>query len=185
MSEDAHFAFVTDPILQRNLDITFEHLIELFSLSESGKYTETLKSSFRKTVIIYTASIVEALLLWMLKQRTGEEALAKRQTVFKVNKVIYDINPTERIVLGKDEIKIEKCRFEKLNLDQVNDLCKGHGIISEPMFRDVDKVRMLRNRLHISTLTKVEGDYSKSDLEFVFSVARMVKDLAKTASREL
>src|SRR3989344_123440 len=165
MSE-ANFAFVTDAILQRNLDITFEHLIELLSLSESNKYTETLKSSFRKTVIIYTASIVEALLLWMLKQNTSEETLAKRQTVFKVSKVIYDINPAERIVLGKDEIKIEKCRFEKLNLDQVNDLCKEHGIISDSIFKDVDKVRGLRNRLHISTLAKVEGDYSKDDLEF-------------------
>ncbi|HBV01120.1 MAG TPA: hypothetical protein DEF00_01845 [Candidatus Taylorbacteria bacterium] len=179
MSQEANFAFVTDTVLQRNLDITFEHLIELLSLSESGRYTETLKSSFRKTVIVYTASIVEALLLWTLKQKTSEEALAKRQTIFKVSKVIYEINATERIVLGKDEVKVEKCRFEKLNLDQVNDLCKEHGIISDSMFKDVDRVRVLRNRLHISTLPKVEEDYSKSDLEFVFSVARTVKNLAK------
>jgi len=179
MSEEANFAFVNDTILRRNLDITFAHLVELFSLSESSKYTDTLRSSFRKTVIIYTASIVEALLLWMLKQRIGEEALARRQTIFKVSKVIYDINPTERIVLGKDEVKVERCRFEKLNLDQVNDLCKEHGIISDSMFKDVDRVRGLRNRLHISTLAKVEEDYSKDDLEFVFSVARAVKNLAR------
>ena len=118
-------------------------------------------------------------MLWTLKQKTSEEALAKRQTIFKVSKVIYEINATERIVLGKDEVKVEKCRFEKLNLDQVNDLCKEHGIISDSMFKDVDRVRVLRNRLHISTLPKVEEDYSKSDLEFVFSVARTVKNLAK------
>lgn len=115
----------------------------------------------------------------MLKQAKSEEELAKRQTVFKVTKIIYEINSTERIVLGKNEIKIEKCRFEKLNLDQVNDLCKEHEVISDSLFNDVDKVRTLRNRLHISTLTKIETDYSTSDLDFVFSVARTVKNLAR------
>lgn len=71
MTGESNFSFVTDEVLRVNLDVTFRHLIELLSLSESDKYSETLKSSFRKMVIIYTASIVEALLLWILKR--GEE----------------------------------------------------------------------------------------------------------------
>ena len=76
-------------------------------------------------------------------------------------------------------VKIEKCRFEKLNLDQVNSLCKKHNLITKNIFDDIDRVRILRNRLHISTLKVIEKDYSKMDLEFVFSVAREVKNLAK------
>ena len=175
----SNFPFISNAILRENLDVTFAHVLALLALSKSAEYSLKLQSSFRKTVIIYTASIVEALLLWMLKQAKSEEELAKRQAVFKITKIIYEINPVERIVLGKNKTKIEKCRFEKLNLDQVNDLCQEHGVISDSLFKDVDKVRALRNRLHISTLTKVETDYSISDLEFVFSVARTVKNLAK------
>lgn len=179
MSEQSSFPFVTDEVLRANLDSTFRHLVELFTLSESAKYSDAIKSSFRKTTIIYTASVIEALLLWMLKRSKCEEELAKRQTIFAVAKVIYEINPVERIVLGREEQKTEKFRFDKLNLDQVNALCKEHGIISESVFKDVDEVRKLRNRLHISTLAAVEQDYTKKDLEFVFSVARTVKNLAR------
>ncbi|MBI4136213.1 MAG: hypothetical protein HY481_01515 [Candidatus Vogelbacteria bacterium] len=179
MSKVSNFSFIHDGILRENLDITFDHLLELLSLSESPDYTDTLKSSFRKTVIIYTASIIEALLLWVLKENKTEDELSKKQTVFRISKVIYKINETEQIVLGKNKIKIEKSRFEKLNLDQINSLCKDHGLISKDVFGDIDKVRTLRNRLHISTLKVIEKDYSKTDLEFVFSVASEIKNLAK------
>lgn len=179
MTKVSNFSFVSDEVLRINLDVTYDHLLKLLSLSELGEYPETLKSSFRKTVIIYTASIIEALLLWLLKKHKNEDELSKTQIIFKVSKVIYEINSIERIVLGKDETKTEKCRFEKLNLDQVNFLCKEHGLISESVYKDIDKVRVLRNRLHISTLPKAEGGYTKEELEFVFSVARTVKNLAK------
>ncbi len=92
---------------------------------------------------------------------------------------IYKINKEERIVLGKDVIKTEQFKFSKLNLVDINSICKNNGIITEKMFKAVDKVRELRNRLHIGTLEVVEKDYTKIDLEFVFSVAREVKNLAK------
>ena len=179
MSEVSNFSFIQDEVLRKNLDITFDHLLELLSLSESSGYTDTLKSSFRKTVIIYTASVIEALLLWMLKENKTEDELSEIHTVFRVSKIVYEINEVERIVLGSDMVKIEKCRFEKLNLDQVNSLCKKHNLITKNIFDDIDRVRILRNRLHISTLKVIEKDYSKMDLEFVFSVAREVKNLAK------
>ena len=180
MQTESHFSFVQDSILRENLDITFDHLLELLSLSELPTYSETLRSSFRKTVIIYTASIIEAILLWLLEETKSEKELSKKQVVFRPTKIIYEISNTERIVLGKDEEKIEICKFDKLNLDQINKLCKEHKIISEDFFGKIDKVRVLRNRLHISTLNRVEKDYSKTDLEFVFSVARDIKHLAES-----
>ena len=180
MPTASNFSFVPDDILRENLDIMFDHIIVLLSLSESQEYSEILKSSFRKRIIIYTASIIEALLLWSLKKNKTEEELSRKQLVFKPHKIIYEISATERIVLGKDEEKIEKCKFEKLNLDQINHLCKEHSIIASDFFDKVDIVRVLRNRLHISTLNMIEKDYSKTDLEFVFSVAREVKNLASS-----
>ena len=179
MSKTPNFPSVDDEVLRENIEITFDHLVELLSLSEWPNYTETLRSSFRKTVIIYTASIIEALLMLTLKKNKTEDELSEAHPIFKVDKVIYEINSVERIVLGRNEVKTDKCRFDRLNLDQVNDLCKKHGIISKAVFDRVDKVRMLRNRLHISTMKVIERDYSKQDLEFVFSVAREVKNLAK------
>jgi hypothetical protein len=177
MSTPSNFSFVSDRIIRENLEIAFDHLIELLFLSESTGYSNTLKSSFRKTVIIYTASIIEALLFWIIKINKTEEEISGKSTEFKIIKTLYPINKEERIVLGKDYLKKNKCRFEKLNLDQINDICKKHNLISKDLFGKIDKVRRLRNRLHISTLKVLENEYSKTDLEFVFSVAREVKKL--------
>ncbi|MCX6717740.1 MAG: hypothetical protein NTU76_03650 [Candidatus Taylorbacteria bacterium] len=177
MSNTSNFSFVTDPIIKENLDTTFDHLLELLSLSESPVYPLNLRSGFRKTIIIYTASIIEALLFWMLRERKTEEEIAEDEIEFKIIKIIYEINDDERIVLGKDCKKKNRYKFEKLNLNQINDLCQKNNLISKDIFNKVDKVRILRNRLHISTLKTVENEYSKTDLEFVFSVAREVKDV--------
>src|SRR3989338_944395 len=179
MSGESNFPFVEDDILRKNLDIAFDHIIELTSLSESPAYSDILKSSFRKTTIIYTASIVEALLLLLLKKQKTEEQLARRNEVFEVTKEIYDVNESERIALGKTVHRVEKFRFDKVNLDQINLLCRDHSLITKDIYQDVDRIRKLRNRLHIGTLTNIEEDYTKQDLEFVFSVARVIKNLAR------
>lgn len=173
------FPFVDDAILRENLDIAFDHLTELAYLCETPKYNPVLKSSFRKTTIIYTASIIEALLLWLLKKRINEVDLKKETKIFQISKDIYKINSEEKIVLGKEVIKIESIKFSKLNLGEINVLCRSNGLIVDKMFKDVDRVRELRNRQHIGNLEVVEKDYTKTDLEFVFSVAREVKNLAR------
>lgn len=176
----SNFPFIDDEIMRENLDIAFDHLTELTYLCETPRYNSVLKSSFRKTTIIYTASIIEALLLWFLKRRIKEADLKRETKIFKISKDIYKINNEERIVLGKDVIKTEQFKFSKLNLVDINSICKNNGIITDKMFKDVDKVRALRNRLHIGTLVVVEKDYTKIDLEFVFSVAKEVKKFVST-----
>ncbi len=177
MLNSSNFSFISDKIIRENLDITFDHVVVLLSLSESPGYSDTLKSSFRKTIIIFTASIIEALLFCMLRENKTEEEISEESTEFKISKTIYFINDKERIVLGKDCIKSNKCKFEKMNLDQINDVCKKHNLISKDIFNKVDKVRVLRNQMHISTLKVVDNEYSKVDLEFVFAVAHEIKDL--------
>ena len=76
----SNFAFVTDKILRENLDVAFEHVTDLLSLSESNSYSSLAKSSFRKTIIIYTASIIEALLLYFLKKKFTEKDLEIEKT---------------------------------------------------------------------------------------------------------
>lgn len=78
-NKSSNFAFITDPILRENLDRVFDHILELLYLSESARYNDILKSSFRKTIIIYTASIIEGLLLYTLKQKKTEEECAQEK----------------------------------------------------------------------------------------------------------
>lgn len=175
----SNFLFIDDKILQSNLDTAFDHIVKLVSLSLSSEYKEqpALVSSLRKTIIIHTAAIVEALLLWKLKQfyKTGKVELQDEWKYFDV-KSLYIISDTEEVVAGKR--KKERKNVDKLDFLRITDLCSVNHIITLSTLRsEIDKVRFFRNRLHIGSLTEIEKEYSKSDLEFCFGVAKKVKKL--------
>lgn len=172
----SNFSFIDNSILRANLDRTFDHILELLPLSESKSYKNklVLASSFRKTIIIHTASIIEALLLWKLKQKINknEVTLGKEWKYFDI-KIIYKINDSEEIIAGRRKKVIKK--IDSLGFVRIIDLCEKYKIIDEKLVQEIHKIRGLRNKQHISGLTNVERTYSKSDLNLIFGVTRKVK----------
>ena len=175
----SNFIFIKNDILRQNLDQVFDHILEIITIVGSSKYTNFEKSSFRKTVVIYTSSIIEALLLYMLQENKTEEECAKSKSEFKIIKEIYIIDENKKIVLGEDYFKKESFNFKKINLSQINDLCKEHKFVDLNLYKDISKVRDLRNKQHLGSLVAIDS-YSKNDLAFVFNVAKNVKKLVKS-----
>ncbi len=175
----SNFPFVSDKILQSNLDQAFAHVVDLLALSESDQYKgkELLVSSLRKTIIIHTASIIEALLLWKLKQVCGSEEIELvNQWRYVDIKTIYTIDVSTEAIAGIR--KKEKKLMERLDFIRITDLCQQHKIIKSIKLRkDIDSVREARNRMHIGGLLDMDAEYKKGDLEICFSVAQKVKEL--------
>src|SRR3990167_5449357 len=142
----SNFPFVSDLVLRENLDIAFNHILDLIPFSESKSYSDLAKSSFRKTVIIYTASIIEALLLYLLEKKYTKEDLVIYKWDFTNKIVLHEVTDSHQIIAGDYMKNPEKIKFEKLNLGNINNFLKAK-------------------------------DYTKADLEFVFSVAKEVKKL--------
>lgn len=92
-------------------------------------------------------------------------------------RVIYPINASEEVIAGIR--RKEQKDIDRLDFMRITDLCHKHKIIKSKRFREgIDKVRELRNRMHIGGLSELEKEYSKNDLEFCFKIAKNVKDLA-------
>jgi len=165
------FPFVDDDALRANLDTALRHVTELVAIADN--YDRILSSSFRKTIIINTASIIEALLLWRLKKKvkTKEIELSEEWKFYDV-KILHKINVSEQVVGAKR--KREKKQVSKLDFVRIIDLCVKHKIVTEQFSKELHKVRELRNRLHLGGLEEVEREYTKRDLNFVFGVAERV-----------
>jgi hypothetical protein len=172
----SNFSFVKDDMLRENLDIAFNHLLDLIPLSESTTYGPLAKSSFRKTVIIYTASIIEGLLLYLLRQKCTEDDLTIYKWELAKHHELYKVSETHYIIAGDYEKRPEKFKFEKLNLGNISKFLSDRRFISTVLYNNVDKVRLLRNEQHLGMHKEIK-DYTKTDLEFVFSVAKDVKQL--------
>lgn len=175
----SNFSFVVDKILQSNLDISFAHIVDLLTLSESDQYKgkNVLVSSLRKTIIIHTASIIEALLLWKFKQTcTASNVKLDNEWRYLNIKTIHPLSDSEEVIAGFR--KKEQKDLDHIDFLRITDLCQKYKIIKSKELRgDVDKVRELRNRLHIGGLSELEKEYSKNDLEFCFNVARKIKNI--------
>lgn len=175
------FNFVDNDVLRSNLDLALDHINELVTVSESKNYRNkpVQISSFRKTIIIHIAAIIEAILLWKLKKVSVSEKIELAdEWRYRDIKILYEINQSEQIISGK-RVK-ETHRIDRLDFLQLTRLCFKHQIIkTEQLAKDIDKVRKYRNRQHLGGLSAIERKYSKSDLEFCFNV---VERVIKTAS---
>jgi len=175
-----YFGFIPDTVLSTNINTAFLHVLDLDILSrDTTVYNKTQRSSFRKTIIIYTASIIEALLLYKIKLVCDTKKITSKTWKLKNKKVAYNVSDKHKIIFGDYILHLEEIKINKLNLGQINDLAKEYKIISKELYKEIDKVRKLRNRQHIGTHLMIEKDYNKRDLEFIFSVASKIKDLCK------
>ena len=180
MADTSHFPFVKNTILRKNLDEAFDHIVTLLPFTESPTYNEPAKSAFRKTIIIHTASIVEALLFHLLDKKLSSDEIADYYSCWKLQDEteIYKVSSAHMIVAGHYKKVPGDGRKEKLNLSPINTILKDKKYISKALFDKVDVLRILRNEQHISTHTEVKT-YSKADLEKAFSVASTVKDFVQ------
>lgn len=173
----SNFPFISENILRSNLDMAFDHIVDLLTLSHSEQYKNKtiLVSSLRKTIIIHTASIIEALLLWKLKETCqAEKVKLDNEWKYLDIKVLHHIEDGYEIIAGSR--KKEEKDLDKLDFLRITDLCEKYRVLKTKALReDIDKVRVLRNRLHIGGLSEMEKEYRKEDLEFCFNVAKRVK----------
>lgn len=169
------FRFVRDTVLREGIERVFDHIVDLLALSESSNYSDLAKSSFRKTVIIHTASVIEALLLHLVRTACEKDDLVREQWILKDRKILHEIDSMNRIVAGKERKVIENVDPDTMNLGQINIFLRDKNVISETLSQKIDRVRVLRNEQHLGTNKQLK-EYSRTDLEFVFSVAKKVKE---------
>lgn len=177
---ESNFPFVKNEILRQNLDEAFNHILVLLQFIESANYNEAAKSAFCKTIIIYTASIVEALLYHVLDKEFTDGDLKEFYSSWELTdkKVLHKINDSHHIVAGDYKKVVGKTGKEKMNLGQITDFLKKKEVLSKNLFETVGEIRVLRNEQHISTHAQVKS-YTTGDLEKAFSIAREVKEFVQ------
>ncbi len=173
------FDFIEDPVLRGNLERVSSHITNLRLLALSETYPPQERSSFRKTVIIYAAAQIEAVLLWYIKQQKTEEECASVEQFFRVDQHIYQLSSRERIVRGSDVSKQQKFKFHNVNLAQLVYLCQRFEIIPKELASHIQEVRKLRNRQHIGGLEIIDKDYTDEDVAFALRVSEEVIEYVK------
>ena len=165
------FSFIKDAVLRENIENVYNDVFELFPMIAYTK--PEIEHCLRKTIIIYTASIIEALLLWKIEKElgTGKVVLSNEIKYFDPKKVYEAEDFDLFVVKGKAEIK----KLNELDFNRMIGVCESHKILKNKKLADaLHKVRKLRNKLHIGGLRTVTKTYPQKEVEFVLEVLEKV-----------
>ena len=176
------FGFVTDLVLAENLHRANELILELVIQTNlsSNQDREILLSSLRKAIIIQIASVVEALLFYQLKINCQELEFELKDAwdYFEAHKIHNSPHSTEEIVWCKRRpVKKTLLNLDFFHLIQIS--ADKKIVTDKKLLTDLEKLRKLRNKMHLGGLTTVETIYQPADQEFGFEVLEKVKHLVE------
>ena len=181
----SRFDFIDKPLLRGNIESVHSDVLRLGTLLDSLQ-ENAIENCVRKTIVIYTASIIEAisqrnirfaLLLWKL----NKEIAAGNLEIWDEWQ-LKDIGCTVPLKSdpGNDIVIAEKIREERMiegvDFKRRIDLSDRHGVIAGELVEKLHEVRSARNKLHIDGLEEVRKNYDQGDVDFVFAVLREVAE---------
>ena len=165
--EDINFSFIGDSVFRRNVQRVFRDVFGLIALL-SDDVSPSVVSCLRKTVVLYTASIIEALVLWKIRQEVvAEKVTLKNEWKYLDPKLIHTTDAYEIIWAKRKE---EERSISNLDFNVMIRICRDKNIFGDALLLDLDKVRKLRNEIHTDRLENVVKTYRMVNVEFVQKV---------------
>lgn len=188
MSDKSNFEFITDKSLRRNIDITFNHIIDLIAITENESNNELSKSSLRKSIIIATGSIVEGMLYYIVDKKFSNIDVQNHFSyeMIKHKKILYEDTIEKKKIIAGEWISVpdKSKKKSKLNLGQMNSILKDKGVIDETIYEKIDYLREKRNQQHLGAQKGIK-EYNSKDMEKCFEVASMVKIFASSLNETI
>lgn len=174
------FSFVKDRSLRSHLGDALEIAAELPAVAK--KYPTSLRSTFYKTSIIHIASIIEAVLHYCALQILGD-ICEHTEWTYRNPKILHEFDekhdPPKLQIIAAERVKKPHKLSGYIDFKDLNSLCLRKTIINEDLSGEVEKVRKLRNKIHLFGLKFVDRQYSLSQVEQIAKTASKVIIVAK------
>lgn len=172
------FKFVDNPILRDNLAIAFQYIYFLIILENEYPITGGILYSLYKNMIFYTATIVESCLNYCIgylinKKQLSEGDIMPAEWKYKNCIVLFDVEDGLKIC-GAHKIKTYEKFKSSTQFITLNKIAREAGILDNELFKKAEKLRVLRNRIHLAALDNKDDFYTKKDVETAFSYANNI-----------
>ncbi|MCA9382565.1 hypothetical protein KC660_04120 [Candidatus Dojkabacteria bacterium] len=164
------FDYITNDVLRKNIVSDFEHVIYLQTISSTTDKNKKIRSHFYKDMVVHLGSIIEAILFFEVSKI--ESTISQTEEwKYKNEKELYKISD-EQIIIGCEKF-LKKTNFKlqkSTTFKALNDICKDNGVITQELYEKCEKIRDMRNKIHITGLDKVEKIFKLEDVEESSSV---------------
>ena len=174
------FDFIKNDILKENIAINMQYIIFLYSLEREYELPGATTYSAFKTIVLYTASIIESIINYKLKELIKEGKIESSEIMTIEEKYIHIADlytfPSKEKICGVKKVKRYKQLDDKTIFLDLNKAAKRCNLFNEQLFKKSEKLRKMRNKIHLAALTEIDNKYSQSDIDNVFEIAKDVID---------
>ncbi len=143
--------FITDIPLRNKIEDAIEMISLLYLLEKQGSFPRGFLKENRRMIILYSASVVEAVLLYVYKKK----GFAIRKTNYLDVVTLpasYQLEPGSTLVVAK---QVQGTRPDReLMLDILLKVCFDEGVIDAQLQARIEKAKNVRNTFHLSKSRK-------------------------------
>lgn len=174
------FVFIKDQTLRENLNQVFLDITDFSSIMYS--YGKNIQNNFSRAIILYTSAIIEALMHYVIEKKIPSLESDEIEWCFEGNPHVchtYKDKGREIQIIAGKRFKKKKKITKNTQFKQINCIALDRKIISKNLHDEIDEIRELRNRIHLSSLKDIEKKYTRETLNRAFETARKVVELAE------
>ncbi|MDP4011780.1 MAG: hypothetical protein Q8P72_06165 [Candidatus Roizmanbacteria bacterium] len=138
--------------------------------AQAGRVNGRERSGFYKASVMLAASVVEALAFKLLETNNHREMpfddWTCRESYLLPEQYISDGSRLSICKRAQEKFELKK----HTDFKKINEVCYKLNLFSDKFFEDIEKIRTLRNKIHIQGLEYVDRSYTKRELEFISSM---------------
>jgi len=175
---EERFFFIKNSTLRSNVAIAFRYIIFQLELLHETRIASAIKYSIYKDIILYTATIVESCMHYLIKTHTDGGIIDYKNIMGwewknETKKELYKIS-RDRKVCGVVIHKSYKKLSHNTLFDELNKCAKRADLITPIMFNRLDELRIKRNKIHLAGLQEIDDYYQDKDIQECFNIAKEV-----------
>ncbi len=143
----ADFLFISDTTIRLKITDAIETISGLYFVEQDKKYTVELSKEIRRIIILYVASVIEAVMLYVYrKYNFSLTKLNYSEVVILPDN--FQFQTGSRVVIAKQIVETKNER--ELMLDVLVKLFLEKKIISKKLAKKIKKTKDIRNTFHLS-----------------------------------
>ena len=185
---ERRFSFIDSDTLKKNIAITFEYIIFLIETASKEDHKPLIRSSLYKDATVYTGTVVEACLGYVLKKyllKHPKQKIKILQKEWKIKEqgVIHEFSKKKRIryvIEHQGNVDIGNSPMFAV----VSRACLRAKILSKKEFALAEEIMKARNKIHVTALKEIDNAYNKEILDAIFNKAnKIIKKVEKKLAK--
>jgi len=167
---EERFSYIDDDNLRKHMWDTLEFIVHILAIS--SKFPEKARNYFYKTCILYTASIIESQIHFCIKKMGHKEIEKEKIWDYKNPKVIYKDSCNDTTIISCIRKRPKIPLNNSIDFKLLNEFSKKIWLYGNNMYWEINKIRELRNQIHLMKLKHTHRIYPKEQLDQIFATTR-------------